>query len=42
MQHPAEWANSGYRDIQQPTKRYRIINIPVLMELGGFNDIARM
>jgi putative transposase len=42
VQHPGEWAHGGYREIQQPPKRYRIINIPALMELGGFNDIATM
>ncbi|MFT6915340.1 MAG: putative transposase [Motiliproteus sp.] len=42
VQHPAEWAHGGYREIQQPPKRYRIIDIPALMALGGFNDIAAM
>ena len=42
VQHPGEWAHGGYREIQQPPRRYRIINIPALMEPGGFNDIATM
>jgi putative transposase len=42
VQHPDEWADGGYREIQQPPKRYRIINIPTLIELGGFNYIATM
>jgi len=42
VQHPAAWAHGGYREIQQPPKRYRIIDIPALMELAGFNDIATM
>ncbi len=42
VRHPAKWAHGGYREIQQPPKRYRIIDIPALMELGGFNDIATM
>ena len=42
VQHPEEWAHGGYWEIQQPPKRYRIIDIPALMELGGFNDIATM
>ena len=25
VQHPGEWAHGGYREIQQPPKRYRII-----------------
>ena len=42
VQHPAEWVHGGYREIQQPPKRYRIVDIPALMELGGFIDIATM
>jgi putative transposase len=42
VQHPDEWTDGGYREIQQPPKRYRIINIPTLIELGGFNYIATM
>lgn len=42
VRHPAKWAHGGYRETQQPPKRYRIIDIPALMELGGFNDIATM
>jgi putative transposase len=42
VKHPAEWVHGGYREIQQPPKRYRIIDIPALMDLGGFNDIATM
>ena len=34
--------HGGYREIQQPPKRYRIIDIPALMELAGFSDIATM
>jgi putative transposase len=33
----------GYWEIQQsPKKRYRIIDIPALMELGRFNEIETM
>jgi putative transposase len=42
VEHPAEWAHGGYREIQHPPKRYRIIDIPALMELGRFNDIETM
>jgi hypothetical protein len=41
-QNTAEWIHGGYREIQQPPKRYRIIDIPALRDLGGFNDIATM
>jgi putative transposase len=42
VKQPAKWVHGGYREIQQPPKRYRIIDIPTLMDLGGFNDIATM
>jgi putative transposase len=42
VQHHAEWAHGSYLDIQQPPKRYRIINISALVEQVGFNDITRM
>jgi putative transposase len=42
VKHPAEWVHGGYREIQPLPKRYRIIDIPALMDLGGFNDIATM
>jgi putative transposase len=42
VQHPAEWAHSGYREIQQPPKRYHIMDIPALMELCRFNYIKTM
>jgi len=42
VQHPVAWVHGGYREIQQPPKRYRIIDIPALMELAGFKDIATM
>ena len=35
VRHPREWAASGYREIQDPPKRYRIIDSVVLMELFG-------
>jgi putative transposase len=33
--HPREWAASGYREIQAPPKRYRIIDRVALLELFG-------
>jgi hypothetical protein len=32
VQHSGEGAHGACREIQQPLKRYRIINIPALME----------
>jgi REP element-mobilizing transposase RayT len=37
--HPADWAHSGYREIQNPPKRYGIINLRELSSLCGFNGI---
>ena len=31
--HPSEWAHCGYREIQNPKKRYRIIDVQRLMRL---------
>jgi putative transposase len=42
VNHPAEWPASGYREIQQPPKRYRIINLPALMELLGISQLAEL
>ena len=33
--HPADWLVSGYREIQSPPRRYRIIDIPALHEALG-------
>lgn len=33
--HPREWTESGYREIQHPPKRYRIIDMQALMGLFG-------
>ena len=38
--HPAEWALCGYCEIQDPPKRYAIINLPELSALCGFTQIA--
>lgn len=35
VQHPDQWSVSGYHDIQQPRKRYRIIDLNALCELTG-------
>lgn len=33
VRHPNNWANGGYREIQNPPKRYRIIDVSALMQL---------
>jgi len=38
--HPSDWAHSGYREIQNPPKRYGIIDLPELSSLSGFNGVT--
>jgi putative transposase len=40
VDHPAEWAHSGYREIQEPPERYAIIDLRGLMALCGFAEVA--
>src|ERR1043165_4645038 len=40
VNHPSNWAHSGYREIQNPPKRYKIIDLPELSSLCGFNTIT--
>jgi len=36
---PADWAHSGYREIQEPPERYAVIDLQGLMGLCGFTDV---
>jgi REP-associated tyrosine transposase len=38
--HPSEWPDSGYREIQNPPKRYGIIDVRQLSALCGFSEVA--
>ena len=38
VNHPREWAHSGYREIQKPPQRYAIIDLRKLTALCGFAD----
>lgn len=40
--HPWEWLHGGYREIQLPPQRYRIIDITLLMKLCGVEDIGEL
>ena len=40
VDHPAHWVNGGYREIQQPPKRYTLIDLPALLALCGFSKLA--
>jgi len=47
VSHPQKWAHGGYQEIQNPPKRYRIIDTSVLMEycdvfsFASFQDLHR-
>jgi hypothetical protein len=40
VDHPIKWVNSGYHEIQQPPKRYRVIDLAGLLGLCGFSKLA--
>ena len=35
VSHPEQWVHGGYREIQSPPLRYRIIDLPALVTLCG-------
>jgi putative transposase len=40
VRHPVEWGTSGYHEVQQPPKRYAVVDIPALVALCGFSKLA--
>src|SRR5499433_1198502 len=38
VSHPVEWSHSGYPEIQEPPKRYAVIDLEGLATLCGFTD----
>ena len=40
VRHPGDWIHSGYREIQRPPGRYRVIDLTALSALCGFRTIA--
>jgi REP element-mobilizing transposase RayT len=40
VRHPTEWEHGGYREIQQPPDRYRLIDLATLSALCGFVNVA--
>jgi len=40
VQHPAEWEASGYREIQAPPDRYRVVDQQALLESLGIGSLA--
>ena len=40
--HPREWRHCGYREIQSPRSRYRIIDLPRLLSLTSARDLSEL
>ena len=40
VNHPVQWKESGFAEIQKPRKRYSLIDLRSLMELSGFTDLG--
>ena len=40
IKHPSEWEHSGYCEIQEPPKRYGVIDLRELSALCGFAEVA--
>jgi len=38
--HPNEWGHCDYKEIQEPHKRYAVIDLQAVSELSGFVDVA--
>ncbi len=42
IQHPGEWPEGGYAELQSPLQRYGVVDRVALMELLGINDYERL
>ena len=42
VKHPSEWKQSGFNEIQQPPKRFQIINRVRFCELTGVIDVNKL
>ena len=42
VSHPSQWSVCGYNEIQQPPKRYRIINQQALIDIFNFRDTTSL
>lgn len=42
VQHPYEWQHGGYREIQAPPDRYRLIDVGRLTDILGFTNAGEM
>jgi len=42
VKHPSEWPFSGYGEIVNPQKRYRLIDREIMAHLVGIDDLTRL
>ena len=42
VRHPKHWTHGGYREIQSPPLRYRIIDLPTLMALCNVSSLSAL
>jgi REP-associated tyrosine transposase len=42
VKHPGDWKESGYYELQNPPRRYGIVNVLVLMELLGLDELKKL
>lgn len=42
VSHPGEWDACGYRELQGPPERYRIIDLPALMDLLNIQEVREL
>ena len=40
VKHPEEWTDGGFQEIQRPPKRYRIIDMPTLLDLSNATSLV--
>jgi hypothetical protein len=41
VSHPLDWSHSGYREIQEPPKRYAVIDLAALCGFTDLRDFQR-
>jgi putative transposase len=42
VKHPSKWKHGGFQEIQHPPKRYRIVDLPALVDLAGYHNIEKL
>ena len=42
VKHPSEWDCSGYREVQQPRQRYRLVDHNKLVDVLGMDSLENL